>query len=181
MTTMDSLKNNLGDEKLLWSEKPRAWALFRGRNLFVFVFGIIWTIFVFGIFSHPSRNNFGNNFAGLIMVILGISLIISTFLDVFKAFFSVYGITPRRLLIFRKYPWSFEFEFESLFREDIDFVRKIKNRSGGGNIVFKTIMDGYGRRNRGRDVGFFGIDNVDSVERLVIETFRKENSSANPV
>ena len=107
------------------------------------------------------------------MVAFGVFFILMSLSDFYRAFFSIYGITDKRLLIVRKYPWSVE--LESFFSQDIEFVKKVKKNDGSGNIVFKTIKVRSGKGYRDTDIGFFGIDDVDSVEQIIIRNFRNNS------
>jgi hypothetical protein len=172
MTKSDVLERNLGDEKLLWSQSPKPSASLRGSTIFTFVFGIFWTCLVIGLFNQPNKN--GSNdpiFFKYAMAAIGIFVTLAAFSDSFRAIFSIYGITEKRLLIVRKYPWSVE--LESFFSQDIEFVKKVKKNDGSGNLIFKTIRVRSGKGYRNTDIGFFGVDDIDSVENIVIQNFRK--------
>jgi hypothetical protein len=171
MTKTDALQRNLGGENLLWSQSPKPSASFRGSTIFTFIFGIFWTCMVIWISNQPSKNGSHNPaFFQYFMAAFGIFFILMSLSDFFRAFFSIYGITDKRLMIVRKYPWSVE--LESFFSQDIEFVKKVKKNDGSGNIVFKTIKVRSGKGYRDTDIGFFGINDVDSVEQIIIRNFR---------
>jgi hypothetical protein len=171
MTKSDALERNLGGEKLLWSQSPHPTASFHGSTIFTFVFGIFWTCMVFWMVNQQNKNgSHSPAFFGYFMVAFGIFFILSSLSDVFRAYFSIYGITERRLMIVRKYPWSVE--LESFFSQDIEFVKKVRKHDGRGNIIFKTIKVKSGKGYRDTDIGFFGVDDVDSVESIVMQNFR---------
>jgi hypothetical protein len=171
MNKADALQRNLGDENLLWSQSPQPTASLSGSTVLTFVFGIFWTCSVIGMFNQSSKNGSSEPaFFEYFMVCFGSAFILKSLSDFFRAFFSIYGITNKRLLIVRKYPWSVE--LESFFRRDIEFVKKVKRNDGSGNIIFKTIRVRYGKGYRDKDIGFCGIDDVDSVEKIIIQYFR---------
>jgi hypothetical protein len=173
MTKAEVLERNLGGENLLWSESPKPEASFRGQTIFIFIFGIIWVCFMLVLTSIPDKN--GSHTPGFFryfMAAFGVFFILLSLSDVIRAFFSIYGITEKRLLIVRKYPWAVE--FESFFKQDIEFVKKIKKNNGSGNIIFKTIRVQSGKGCRDKDIGFLGINNVDFVEEIIIKNFRND-------
>jgi hypothetical protein len=170
-TKSDALERNLGGENLLWSQPPKPIAAFRGSTIFTLVFGIFWTCMVIWISNQPSKNgSHSPAFFGYFMVAFGIFFILASLSDFFRAIFSIYGITDKRLLIVRKYPWSIE--VESFYTQDIEFVKKVQKNDGSGNIVFKTIKVRSGRGYRDTDIGFFGVDDVDTAEQIVVRNFR---------
>ena len=171
MTKTEALERNLGGENLLWSESPKPEASFRGHAIFTFVFGIIWTLFVIWMSRLPAKNGSNDPIVfRYVMPAFGVFFVLMSLSGVFKSFFSIYGITNRRLLIVRKYPWTVE--MESFFSQDIEFVKKVRKADGNGDIIFKTIKTRSGKGYRDTEIGFFGINDVDSVERIIIQNFR---------
>jgi hypothetical protein len=171
MNKYQVLQNNLmPDENLLWSEAPSPLASFRGSSIFGFIFGIIWTCLVASSFSASGRNGkppllFDIAFVGVGVVFTSLSL-----RDAAAAIFSVYGLTNQRLIIATRYPWKSV--VQSFWGRDIEFLKKERRDNGSGNLVIKTIKVKAGRSYTDKDLGFFGIKNVDSVESLIIQNFR---------
>ena len=170
MTKADVLKENLGGENLLWSQSPHPAALFRGHSALLFVWGIIWTSLVVWMFGRQGKNGSVPFFFHWLMITFGVLFTLGSFTDVFKAAFSIYGITNKRLLIVRKYPWSIV--VESFFAQDIEFVKKVRKTNGTGDVIFKRIRVPSGKGYRDKDIGFFGLDDVESVEQMIVRNFR---------
>jgi hypothetical protein len=138
MTKSDALQRNLGGENLLWSQSPKPSASFRGSTIFTFVFGIFWTCMVVWISNQPSKNGSQNPvFFKYFMVAFGVFFILMSLSDFYRAFFSIYGITDKRLLIVRKYPWSVE--LESFFSQDIEFVKNLKRTMAVATLFSKQL------------------------------------------
>lgn len=170
MTKYDTLQAELGTgEKLLWSEEPNALGYLTIETAFPLVFGILWILMVSLSFSY---SNHDSDLWPYFFISVGLAITGSGLWSVMKPCFTIYGITDQRLVIVRRYPWTAV--TESYFSTDIDFTRKTRNRQGNGRIVFcRTPHNGRRGRTYYRDVGFFGIVDVDSVEKLIRDTFRK--------
>jgi hypothetical protein len=168
MTKQQTLQNNLADELLLWSEEPEATAYFGWGVAGGILFCFMWlSMVVFGFSDSPEEFNP----IGLIFITLGLFFLGSTIWEPLTALFTIYGITNKRLLIVRSFPWGNE--VESYFGPDIDFIKKTEKANGRGSIVFTTVQytGGKGRISQ-KDIGFIGIDNVNRVEALIVKTFR---------
>jgi hypothetical protein len=171
MTKADALQRNLGGENLKWSQSPKPAASIRGSMVFAFVFGVFWTCMVIWMSDQQTKSGSKSPMVfSYFMVLFGIFFIVMSLSDFYRAFFTIYGITDKRLLIVRKYPWSVE--LESFFSQDIEFVKKIKKNDGSGDIVFKTIKVRAGKGYNDKEIGFLGVSNVDSVESIIIQNFR---------
>jgi hypothetical protein len=124
------------------------------------------------ILSQPSKNGNAPPFLlQLLFIAFGIVFSLSSFRDVLVASWSIYGITNQRLIIITRYPWKSV--VQSFYTNDIEFLKKERRDDGSGNFVFKTIRAPYGRGGyRDKDIGFFGIKDVNAVETLVASQFR---------
>ena len=171
MTKLEALERNLGGEKLMWSQSPHPSASISGSTIFTFGFGISWTCMVIWISNQPAKNgSHSPTFFSYFMVAFGVFFIAASLSKFYQAIFSVYAITDKRLLIVRKYPWPIE--VESFYAQDIEFVKKVQRNDGSGNIIFKTIKVRSGKGYRDTDIGFFGVNDVDSIEKIITENFR---------
>ena len=149
-------------EELRWCEAPKPLAFFSGKHGFIapilfaaFLGGAFWAIaadsgssrwflyvfsaFVFGSFLYQALTGFGTR----------------------------YGITTRRLVILE--PSISSTEITSYYPADIEFITKKKRKDGSGNIVFGAVQERGGKRTVTVPVGFFGVKDVDQVERLILE------------
>lgn len=126
---------------------------------------------VVSMFDQPNKSGKPPGAFRFFMIGMGIFITLSFLLDAGRSFFTWYAITNKRLLIVRKLFWSSE--VESYYNQDIDFVMKTKWKNGSGNIVFKRIREKSGKGYSNTDIGFFGIKDVEQVERLITRVFRE--------
>src|SRR6478736_3467427 len=128
MSKVDILRQNLeSGESVLWSEEADATAYVNASNVFGVIFTALWTSMICWSFSSP---NFFSHPVSWIFLLAGAWGMASSVWSILRAIFVLYAITDRRLLIIRHHPWSTE--IESYHETDIDFIRKTKNRRGGG-------------------------------------------------
>ena len=171
MNKFQLLRDDLGrGEDLIWSEVPSAWASFRGRSILTFVWGIIWTGLVIFMFTLPSKNGGPPDLFRVLFVGFGIVFTLSSFRDVITATWSIYGVTNQRVIILTRYPWRSV--VQSFYKNDIEFLKKERRDDGSGNLIFKTIRARQSRGYYDKDIGFFGIKDINAVESLVARQFR---------
>ena len=148
-------------EELLWLEEPEPLALYFGKKgLFsvLFLAGLL-AFFIFVSLNIPDNASW--LFGFFTILVLGASIF-----EFAGGYWTLYGITNRRLIIL--HPSMFSTVIESYYPPDIDFIKKKKIRHGGGNLVFAAVREQKGKRTETVEIGFFGIDNVDAVEALIL-------------
>ncbi|MBI2512628.1 MAG: hypothetical protein HYV96_11665 [Opitutae bacterium] len=167
MTKQQLLQSELRPgEALLWSEEPDALAFLTGERGFMLFFGVAWLSIV-GLMSMSEEKSSPDWFFSL----FGLIIVAGPLWELAKSFFTLYGITDSRLLIVRRYPWAHE--VESFIDRDIRFLRKTRRKFGRSSVVFTSVSyEGSRGRVHHRDIGFFGIDDVDLVEALIEKHFR---------
>ena len=105
-------------------------------------------------------------------------LLLATVLCNFAAgFWTLYGITSSRLIIV--HPSMLSSVIESYYPPDIDFIKKTRKKSGAGNLVFAAIREKSGKSCRTVEIGFFGVQNIDSVESMVLSLKNAKNCFGN--
>jgi len=159
------------DEKLLWLEEPDPFALYFGKkSLFGFLFFA--GFMAFFIFASLTMTDNASWFFGFFTIlILG-----SSVYEFAGGYWTLYAITNRRLIIL--HPSMFSTVTESFYPPDIDFIKKKKTRSGAGNLVFAAVRERKGKHTETVEIGFFGVDEVDAVETLVLNL--RELNNAQP-
>ena len=147
-------------EELLWCEEPAPFAyILQNTN---WLPSLLITAFLAMVYFATAADRSDDVFWALFAL-----LIWSWFFhDVFRGLRTLYAITTKRLIVL--HPSPFSIALDSYYPPDIDFVKKQKNRRGSGSLVFATIREQGGKRTRTVKIGFFGIDDVDSVEARLL-------------
>ncbi len=146
----------------MWCEEPGPIAFLIGRQGFVgaIFFSVFFAMVYFATEADSQRSFLW--FLGFIAV-----LVYGSFLgDCVSALRSLYAITNKRLIIL--HPSLVSTEIDSYYAYDIDFVKKKKSWRGSGNLLFAAVTEKGGKRTYTAQIGFFGVDNVDAVEKLVL-------------
>lgn len=169
-------------EEVVWVDQPDPRAAGKGY-LAVQLFAIPWTLFaVFWIcgaagFKVPDFNKGFDLFPlfGIPFVLVGIGMLSAPIWAKKMARKSVYVLTNRRALVFKK-----QFSSMSIRSFDPDQLHDLERNQrpdGTGDLIFKREVTGHGDNgpNIG-SVGFMAIANVKQVEDLV-ETLVKNSKS----
>ncbi len=152
---IELLGREVGDERLLWGDHPRPTEL-----LVVMVFLGIGALAV-GVLTFYSRTT-DNRFFGALGILLGGGVLVHSGVTAWRVRQTIYAVTEKRLLILQIGRVVKVFSF---FPEKIGVLEKQVHPSGRGNLLFAGSDSGNTIGFR-RD-GFYGIDNVVEVERLI--------------
>jgi hypothetical protein len=141
-------------------------------------FAIPWTAFsIFWIcraagFKWPTWDGPQSLFPlfGLPFLLIGIGMFSAPFWARSSAKNSAYVITNKRAICLN---WKFfSADIESFNAEMLQKITKSMSRSGRGDLVFEKKAQGSGRYKR---IGFIGIDDVQNVERIILENILTQN------
>lgn len=91
-----------GDEKLLWTGRPKQGIVFRSSDIFLIPFTLFWGGFAFfwegAVLTKGAPLDF--NLVGILFVVIGIYMIIGRFfVDATRRKNTIYGITSQRVMI----------------------------------------------------------------------------------
>jgi hypothetical protein len=156
-------------EGVLWLAQPRA-GQFARRTLLLAAFGIIWTIFTVSFMVQWGSGPFGHDLGSMLFqglfVIIGLAMIASPLWMVHKAAATAYVITDRRAIVIEG--GVFSTTVRSFGPERFHELLRVERGDGSGDLIFerKAWVDSDGDR-RYTDTGFFAIDNVAEVEKLL--------------
>ncbi len=170
-------------ENLLWvgQPDPKRLAL---QGLPIALFGIVFTAFaVFWIFnalnitSGMPRSGGFNFFPlfGIPFLLIGLGLVSSPLWMHRKGSQTVYAVTNKRLLIITG---GGSRSVQSFDDSSIGNIERVERSNGSGDIVFAQKVSNYrdsdgDSRTRIERIGFFGIPDVRSVEKLVRDVARQ--------
>jgi hypothetical protein len=165
-------------ERLLWSGSPNPWSHIR-KGLPLFIFSIPWTAFAlfwtYGAagFKVPDFTEPFDFFPlfGVPFILIGIGMMSSPLYYYFTAKRTLYALTTKRAMIIkygtRKYVKSYT-------DEDIRNIERKEKADGSGDIVFRQEVSTNSKgHTTTTNVGFFGIQDVRTVEKMLIEQFKK--------
>lgn len=168
-------------EELLWVGKPMPLrvVLANGR----LIMGVINAVLVLGVlffFTSVSRFDMRMlpSFSLFLLLFLGIGLfsIARPLYDFIMAGRTVYGLTDQRAIIIK--PTFNGKKVESY--TDSDTIERHDIADGKGDLIFKHERSFYRRSGRTRTqihkIGFFGIENVQKVEALMLRVFSGEKA-----
>jgi hypothetical protein len=157
-------------EELLWCEEPSPGTYFLKKSglLGVLLFG-----FVLGVAICAEPDGSGH----WILIFFSVLLFGGLVQEAIAAFRTLYAITNRRLVIL--HPAMLSTELESYYPPDIDFVKKTKRKNGSGSIIFAAVRERSGKRTQTVEIGFWGIEDVDAVETLLL-SLRSPKSPIQP-
>jgi hypothetical protein len=151
------------DEKLLFVAKPDPMgAMLNVSNCLVVVSGIIFVTF-FGVLPAARSQELPIQ---ALCIVAGFALLYLV-MSYFAETKTIYVLTNKRAII-GTYP-----SLKSYGRRDITTLRiQRRNNNNKGNLIFASEPMG----NYTRDVGFFAIDQVEDVRRLMIEVFEFDDA-----
>ncbi len=163
-----------GDEKVAWIGRPRPGSL-ASAELATFAFGLPFTAFsifwIAGVAQAPKGGAivalFGLPFLGVGLFILSAPLRAWN-----RARGTCYLLTDRRAIVREPEftPAGRSFRIESFGPDTIGTMYRSERRDGSGDLVFREVLEPFGRsgrRTRPRRRGFLAIHDVVAVERLV--------------
>lgn len=167
-----------GDEKLLWTGRPRTGILFRATDIFMIPFSVLW--FGFAIFWEYSVVHTGVPFFalfGLLFVAVGLFMLIGRFFwDASKRKNTRYGITDTRVIIKSGLTTKGIKSLNIRAMSDITYKQKA---DGSGTISLGptyTTFNGTGDQSGVRlSPRLDMIDDVASVYNLLIKQQRSGN------
>jgi hypothetical protein len=164
-------------EKLLWAGQPDPKRLAL-QSLPVVLFGIPFT--AFAVFWIVNALNIGSNMPrtgafsffplfGIPFLLVGLGMLTSPWWAHRKGSQTVYAVTDRRLLIIKG---GAARSVQSFDENSIGNIERVERSNGSGDIIFAQQVRDYGggdgdARTSVVHIGFFGIPDVRSVEKLV--------------
>lgn len=152
------LCGEVGKERLLWGGRPRP------TESLVLIFSLGIGALVFGVITFFSRET-DSRFFGFLGIFLGGGALVHAGLTVWRVRRTIYAVTEKRLLILQTGRVVKVFSF---FPERMAGLEKQVQPSGRGNLLF--AKDDSGNTIGFRRDGFYGIDDVVEVERLIRES-----------
>ena len=170
MTKQEKLLKALEPEETIeWQEEPAVvFALINNGNLLGIVVAVLFGI----LFVSVGVANSESGAISWFFLGFAILLVANALSDIIAVASSTYAITNRRLIIFRiSY---FSRVVESFYPQDIEFVKIRRWRSGRGSIVFSAVREKKGKSTSTVEIGFFGLRNVDVVERHLLAVHKNK-------
>lgn len=173
-------------ESVAWSAAPAPSRMSR-KSLPLVLFGLPWTAFaVFWMFAAsgfklPDFSGPGHFFPlfGLPFVLIGIGLLSSPFWMGRKARRTGYYVTNRRALLIEKQAFR-GFKVRSFYPRELGKLERVQLADGSGDIILERIYRaGAKGGNQVVEVGFYGVPEVRSVERLLAQ-LAESAGAANP-
>lgn len=172
-----------GGEKLLWVGRPAPGRLTL-QTIPIVLFGIPWTAFALfwmwgasgfgkGLHSAPGPFIFFPLF-GLPFVLIGLGMLTAPLWAFRSAANTIYAITDKRLLILTG-KMSGSRSIKSYTAQDIGNIERNERSNGTGDILFArntTYNSNAGRSANTSSIGFYGIPDARSVEKLIVDTFK---------
>lgn len=160
----------LSDERVLWMGQPYMKRIVR-RAVGLGVFILLWLGVTLAIAANLFKNDNAPIFVKVFtvfFVLFGLAASIAPFLILWIARSTVYAVTDKRAIIIKKGP---SVHIESFMAEQLQNVQKRGYHDGSGSLIFdrQVITRNYIGRNRDdiREIGFFGISEVDRVYQLL--------------
>ena len=166
-------------ERVQWTGMPKP-RLFTPASVGSFLFAIPWTGFsIFWIcgasgFKIPEFNKPQDFFPlfGLPFLLIGLGMLSTPWWNYRSAFKTLYAITDRRAIIIKQGISSNT--IRSFMPDDLYDLEKVEKRDGSGDILFGS-REGMASNNNGRALGFFGVDDARSAERMLRELAEKDD------
>lgn len=162
-------------EQIAWSSSPRPWRLAQRSSPFA-LFGIPWTAFaLFWIagasgFKMPDFSHGSGLFPlfGVPFVLVGFGMLSSPYWAARKAAKSAYVVTNERAILFEAGLFG-SVSIRSFLPHQLSQVRRVQRADGSGDLILDREITTRGRgSDTTKDIGFFGIPDVKSVEMLVM-------------
>ncbi len=154
---IEPLGREVGSERLLWGACPRL------TDLLLVMFSLGFGALAVGVITFFSRTT-DSRFFGSLGIFLGGGVLAQAGMTAWRVRRTIYAITEKRLLILQVGRVVKVFSF---FPEKIVALEKQVHSSGRGNLVF--AKDDFGNTIGFRRDGFYGIENVAGVERIIRE------------
>jgi hypothetical protein len=169
-------------EKVVWVGQPNELAFVR-RSIGIFLFGI--PFFVFAIFwtrlamssgmgPAAAGGSWGAWFPllwGGMFVVIGGGMLLSPFWAWWLAQRTLYAVTDRRVLLIEA---ARRLRVQHFTGERLLNAVRVEDRYGRGDLILERLpVQGRRGRTRFQEVGFFGVDDVRKVERLVRATVER--------
>jgi len=178
----EALRPNLSSgEKLIWTGKPKAGIVFRGSDLFLIPFSLLWCGFT--LFWEAKVINTGAPLLfklwGIPFVLVGLYLTIGRFFaDAKKRANTIYGITQDRIII---KSGIFSSTVKSLNIRTLSDITLDQKADNSGTITLgpidstNSMMQGMERRGVKQSPRFEMIEDVKIVYDKIIDIQRKNN------
>jgi hypothetical protein len=165
-------------ERLLWYGKPDPkrglWATI---PLVLFAipwtgFAVFWMAAASGLFFEDSEPGWISLFAlfGVPFVLVGLGMLTSPYWLYKKAKQTVYALTNRRAMIITGGSTK---KVQSFTGNDMGVIERTERSNGIGDVIFATIAG----KKSDQPVGFMGISEARRVERLLLDTFKKDKET----
>ena len=169
-------------ERLLWHGKPDPkrglWATI---PLVLFAipwtgFSVFWMAAASGLFFKDAKPGWLSLFAlfGVPFVLVGLGMLTSPYWLYKKAKQTVYGLTNRRAIIITGGSTK---KVQSYTGDDMGVIERTERSNGTGDVVFATVE---GKKSV-EQVGFMGISDARRVERLLLDTFKKDKMAKDDI
>lgn len=165
-------------ERLLWHGKPDPKrGLLATIPIVLFAipwtgFAVFWTAAASGLFFNDSEPGFLSLFGlfGVPFILVGLGMLTSPYWLYKKAKQTVYALTNRRAIIITGGSTK---KIQSFTGNDMGVIERTERANGAGDVMFATIAG----KKSDQPVGFMGIPDARRVERLLLDTFKKENDT----
>ncbi|MGA9770844.1 MAG: hypothetical protein WBV94_17520 [Blastocatellia bacterium] len=162
-------------ERLLWYGKPDPKrGLLATIPLVLFAipwtgFALFWTAAASGLFFKDSKPGWISLFGlfGVPFILVGLGMLTSPYWLYKKAKQTVYALTSRRAMIITGGSTK---KIQSFTGNDMGAIERTERSNGAGDVMFATIEGKKGDQ----PVGFMGISDARRVERLLLDTFKKD-------
>ena len=181
MQTISSKIQNLiqselrSSERLIWSSSPNPTRM--AKKAFPLVlFGLPWTAFAMFWMAGASgfkAPDFSHGFGffplfGLPFILVGFGMLSSPYWAAKKAVSTGYVVTNERAIIFQSNLFG-SVSIRSFMPNQLSEISSIQKEDGSGDLIIdkKISTDSEGSRTS-TDIGFFGIQDVKSVEQMVL-------------
>jgi hypothetical protein len=179
----DELSSELsGNEHLIWTGKPKQGIVFRGSDIFIIPFSLIWSGFVvFWMTAMLVAAPFPLGLFGIPFIAVGFYILVGRFfIDARKRSRTVYGVTNERILIrtgiFNLSTQSFYIKNlpDITVKEKMDGTGTISIGGATNGIYFTAFVSGMPWPGLKSPSQLELIDNVRSVYNTIIELQTKK-------
>jgi hypothetical protein len=129
-----------------------------------------------GLFFRDAKPGWLSLFAlfGVPFVLVGLGMLTSPYWLYKKAKQTVYGLTNRRAIIITGGSTK---KVQSYTGSDMGVIERTERSNGTGDVVFATVE---GKKSV-EQVGFMGISDARRVERLLLDTFKKDKMAKDDI
>ena len=165
-------------ERLLWYGKPDPKrGLLATIPLVLFAipwtgFALFWTAAASGLFFNDARPGWLSLFGlfGVPFILVGLGMLTSPYWLYKKAKQTVYALTSHRAMIITGGSIK---KIQSFTGNDMGVIERTERANGAGDVMFATIEG----KKSDQPVGFMGISDARRVERLMLDTFKKDKET----